>query len=58
MDALNPQNGFLRFVFLLSFLLFCGIPRNASCGFQLMVSSSLMMTILLSTALFALLMIF
>ncbi len=40
------------------FLLFCGIPRNGSCGFQLMVSSSLMMTILLSTALFALLMIF
>ncbi len=58
MDALNPQNGFLRFVFLLSFLPFCGIPRNGSCGFQLMVSSSLMMTILLSTALFALLMIF
>jgi hypothetical protein len=54
MDALNPQNGFLRFVF----LLFCGIPRNGSCGFQLMVSSSLLMTILLSTALFALLVIF
>ncbi len=40
--------GFLVFVFLLSFLLFCRIPRNMSCAFQLMVLSSLMMTILLS----------
>ncbi len=40
--------GFPVFVFLLSFLLFCRISGNMSCGFQLMVLSSPMMTILLS----------
>jgi hypothetical protein len=49
MDALKSTKWVSQFfLLLLSFLLFCRIPRNMSCGFQLMVLSSLMMTILLS----------